>query len=426
LKRFLVSTLGCKVNQAEAASLAAELEAKGWRPAAQGEPADLAVLLTCSVTGPAARQSRQMARRLAKEHPQARVVATGCDLQADPDSYQEIGCHIVGRAHLAGLAALLDVDALPDQEPPPRPDSGEFCPGWWQPGQERSRGLLKVQDGCDAVCAYCIVPYTRGRPRSLPLSEAAQAWRRLGQAGAPEVVLTGIHLGRWGQDLNPPATLPQLLSALLSAHPGPRMRLSSLESEELTDQVIALARAETRICRHFHLPLQSGSAQVLKAMGRPYTPDDYAARVLAAHQALPGLCLGADVLVGLPGEDDQAFKDTYELIHSLPLNYLHVFPFSPRPGTRAANMPNRPQGLLVKERAAKLRELGQAKRRAFLAQQIGRTLVVVMEHSGLGRSGNYCLVALERELPPGEVAEVEIVGLEETQKEPRLKGRLIG
>ena len=426
MKRFLVSTLGCKVNQAEAASLAAELEAKGWRPAAPGEPTDLAVLLTCSVTGPAARQSRQMARRLAKEHPQARVVATGCDLQADPASYPEQGCQILGRAHLAGLAELLDLDALPAEESPPRPDSGEFCPGWWRPGQERSRGLLKVQDGCDAVCAYCIVPYTRGRPRSLPLTEAAQDWRRLGEAGAPEVVLTGIHLGRWGRDLEPPADLPQLLSDLLAAHPGPRMRLSSLESEELTDEVIALASDETRICRHFHLPLQSGNARILKAMGRPYTPDDYAERVLAAHKALPGLCLGADVLVGLPGEDEEAFKDTYETIHSLPINYLHVFPFSPRPGTRAADMPNRPQGLLVKERGAKLRELGQTKRRAFLAQQIGRTLRVVMERSGLGRSGNYCLVALERELPPGEVAEVEIVGLEDSEKEPRLRGRVAG
>ncbi len=425
MKRFLVSTLGCKVNQAEAASLASHLEARGWRPCLEGQRAQVAVLLTCSVTGPAARQSRQMARRLAKEHPGVRVVATGCDLQADPASYVEQGCETLGRAHLAGLADLLDRDALPSEDILPPPDAGELCPGWWQPGAARSRGLLKVQDGCDAHCAYCIVPQVRGRPRSLPLAEAVDAWQGLGRAGAPEVVLSGIHLGRWGQDLEPRTALPQLITALLEAHPGPRLRLSSLESEELTDQVIALAQEESRLCRHFHLPLQSGSARVLKAMGRPYGPEDYAERVMAASQALSGLCLGADVLVGLPGEDEAAFQDTYDLIHSLPINYLHVFPYSPRPGTRAADMPGRPQGVEVKQRAAQLRQLGQAKRRSFLAAQQGQTLSVVVERSGLGRSANYCLVALDQKLTPGRVAQVEVVGLDETSEEPRPQGRVM-
>lgn len=423
MKRFVVTSLGCKVNQAEAASLAAALRAAGWQPAAAGQAADLALLLTCSVTGPAARQSRQMARRLAREHPGAQVVVSGCDLQAAPQAYA--GQAALGRAHLPHLVELLQAGPLSPQPAPPAPDVGGFLPGQWQAGGRRSRALLKVQDGCNAACAYCIVPLTRGRPHSLPLAGAVAAWQELGRADAPEVVLTGIHLGRWGRDLQPSAALGDLLRALLAAHPGPRLRLSSLESEELTDQIIALASGEPRLCRHFHLPLQSGSARVLRAMGRPYGPVDYAERVWAAHRALPGLCLGADVLVGLPGEDQAAFAETYALIDSLPLSYLHVFPYSPRPGTRAAAMPGRPPARVVKQRAAQLRDLGRAKRRAFLQEQVGQDLEVVVEGSGLGRSDNYCLVALDRPLPPGEMVRLEVIGLQEGERGPRLRGRTL-
>ena len=201
MKSFVITSLGCKVNQAEAAYLASCLEARGWHRAGREQEAQLVILLTCSVTGPAARQSRQMARRLRRRHPQARVVATGCDAQADPASYEQAGCAALGRAHLAGLAEKTD---LPSQTSPPPPDAGPFCPGVQFPGPERTRGLLKVQDGCNAFCAYCIVPHTRGRPRSLPMDQAAASLAELGAAGALEVVLTGIHLGRWGRDLSPP------------------------------------------------------------------------------------------------------------------------------------------------------------------------------------------------------------------------------
>ena len=411
MKRFVITSLGCKVNQAEAASLATGLEAQGWRRAQDGAEAGLVILLTCSVTGVAARQSRQMARRLFRQYPGARVVATGCDVQADPVSYQEAGCQVLGRAHLAALA---DDPDLTDQASPPPPDAGPFCPGVQLPGPKRTRGLLKVQDGCDARCAYCIVPDTRGRPRSLPLDQAAEAMARLGEAGAPEVVLTGIHLGRWGQDLTPRRELSELLQALLAAHPGPRLRLSSLESGELSDDLLALASREERICPHLHLPLQTGSASLLKAMGRPYGPEQYAERVLAAREALPGVCLGADVLVGLPGEGQAEFAATRELIAYLPLSYLHVFPYSLRPGTPAAAMPDHPSPEVVKQRAAELRALGGEKRLAYYQAQVGRTLELIMEGSGLGRAGNYCLARLEPALPAGTVlrARVTACGLD--------------
>lgn len=422
MQRFLVASLGCKVNQAEAASLAGQMEAQGWQRAAEGEPVDLVLLITCSVTGVAARQSRQMARRLRRTHPQARVVVSGCDLQAEPQAYVEAGCQPLGRAGLAAWGQTLAGQDWPTDPTPLSPDAGAFCPGVQAPGPERTRGLLKVQDGCNAHCAYCIVPSTRGRSRSLPLEQAAQAFAGLGRAGAAEVVLTGIHLGRWGHDLSPRQELAALLRALLAANPGPRLRLSSLESEELTPEIIALAVADPRLCPHFHLPLQSGSARLLKKMGRPYGPEDYARTVQAAHAALPGLCLGADVMVGLPGESEQDFRDTRDLLEGLPLGYLHVFPYSPRPGTPAAGMPGRPAAEVAKQRAAALRRLGNAKKRAFYQAQVGRDLEVIVEGSGLGRGANYCLVRLAEAPPVGSVLRVSVTACTEEDGQPVLLG----
>ncbi len=418
MKRFLVASLGCKVNQAEAAFLAGRLEEQGWQRAAEGEPVQLALLFTCSVTGAAARQSRQMARRLRRAHPDARVMATGCDVQAEPQAYAQAGCEVLGRAALAAWPGEPELAATIL----PAPDAGGFCPGVQTPGPERTRGLLKVQDGCNAHCAYCIVPSTRGRSRSLPLEEAAQAFAGLGEAGAAEVVLTGIHLGRWGWDLSPRQELAELLRGLLAAHPGPRLRLSSLESEELTPAVLALAAAEPRLCPHFHLPLQSGSARLLKKMGRPYGPQDYARTVRAAQTALPGLCLGADVMVGLPGEEEEDFAATRELLESLPISYLHVFPYSPRPGTPAARLPGRPPAEVVKQRAAVLRRLGRAKKRAYYQAQVGSGMEVVMEGSGLGRAANYCLVRLDEAPPAGARLRVRINGCGQEEGQPVLHG----
>ncbi len=417
---YLVASLGCKVNQAEAAYLRRELESRGLRPARNGQEARVAVLLTCAVTSAAARQSRQAARRLARAHPGGQVVVTGCDAQAEPQAYQAEGFLVLGRARLTHLAQWAGRGDWPAEAVGP-PDAGPLCPGWEAPGERRTRGLLKVQDGCDADCAYCIVPHTRGRPRSLPAGEAAAAFAELGREAA-EVVLTGIHLGRWGWDLTPRQELGQLLRALLAAHPRPRLRLSSLESAEITDDLVELMAAEPRICPHLHVPLQTGCDRLLEAMGRPYRAADYAARLQQVAARLPGICLGADVLVGLPGEDAQAFAQTRDLIQELPIAYLHVFPYSPRPGTRAADMPGRPPGAEVRRRAELLRKLGRAKRLAFVRSQVGRRLSVVVEGSGLGRSANYCLVELEQDLEPGTVVQVRATGVAAEAPEPRLCG----
>ncbi len=419
---YQVRSLGCKVNQAEAAWLELELTRLGWRAAAAGQPAELVILLTCSVTGPAARQSRQMARRLAKAHPGARVVVTGCDLQAAPETYQGQGYELAGRAWLAELPARL-TRGRPLPEPAnAAPDAGPFCPGQRPPSAERARSQLKVQDGCDAFCAYCVVPYTRGRPRSLPVDSAQQSLARMARAGAAEVVITGIHLGLYGRDLDPPCDLADLLRGLLAMGPGPRLRLSSLEMNEVGDDLLELMAGRERLCPHLHIPLQSGSDQVLAAMGRPYSAAQYAATVNRALGRIPGLCVGADVLVGLPGEDQEAFEQTRGLIESLDLAYLHVFPYSPRPGTPAAAM-GHPPPRVARERAAVLRQLGAAKHRRFLESQVGRRLEVVVERRGLGRSQNYCLVQLDQPARPGQRLVVEARAVDREAEPPRLLTR---
>lgn len=428
--RFVIACLGCKVNQAEAGVIGQELSAQGWTPAAQGQAADLVVLLTCAVTATAGRQSRQMARRLLREHPGARLLATGCDVQLGPQAYAKEGLEVVGRAELAGLAARLGQEATAIAPsslllPLAPPDAGAFCWGFRAPQAGRTRGLLKVQDGCDANCAYCIVPQTRGRPRSLPLAQAQDLWRSLVASGAAEVVLTGVHLGRYGQDLTPPSHLLELVETLLAAHAGPRLRLSSLEVSELSDGLLALMAREPRLCDHLHIPLQSGSDRQLQAMGRPYDTATYARRLEAVAAALPGVCLGADVMVGLPGETDQDFAQSEELIASLPLAYLHVFPYSPRPGTPAASWPGRVPGPLAKARAARLRRLGQAKRLEFLSSQQGRELPAVVESSGLARTANYCLARLDGPAPLGALVRVRLGRLIRGREEPLLEGRLL-
>ncbi|MDR1397538.1 MAG: MiaB/RimO family radical SAM methylthiotransferase [Desulfarculales bacterium] len=406
-----VHSLGCKVNQAESAWLEDEL-------ASFAPQKPLALLFTCAVTASASRRSRQMARRLAAGHEQ--VVVTGCDVQAHPEKYA--GFSILSRAALAEAPELVrNLVALPQiLEVPPPPESGAFVPGRRKPSLHRTRAQLKVQDGCDAHCAYCIVPHTRGKPRSLSLAQAQAAFHALGEAGAREVVLSGIHLGRYQIDADPEPLLT-LLQSLLKAHPLPRLRLSSLEAGEISIPLLEFMAGEARICPHLHLPLQSGSDRVLAAMGRTYDRAFYARQVEKAASLLPGLCVGADVLVGLPGEEDEDFRQTFELLLRLPVNYLHVFPYSPRPGTKAAAMPGRPPGPAARERAEELRRLGKEKWLNYLEKQKGGTLQVLVESDGLGRAENYCPVKAPPGSRPGQIIGHTVSGVHYAKKRAYLE-----
>lgn len=376
-----VVVLGCRVGRADAGSIAAGLP-HGFRPAAPGERADWVVVSTCSVTADAAASSRQAVRRAAREHPGARILVAGCDAHEEASLLRRlpgVAAVVEPGDHRAipGILALLRSGAsageavaearrrAPTWDPPARPGTGP------------ARPVLKVQDGCDDRCAYCVVPGARGPSRSLPLDGCLARIAAHGGRSA-EVVLSGVHLGAWGRDLSPTASLADLVRAAAHARAVRRVRLSSIEPMEFP---VGLLREDAGaiLCEHFHLPLQSGSDRILAAMRRPYGAAGYARVVEDVARERPGAAIGADVMVGFPGETEDDHRATRSLVDALPLAYLHVFAFSPRPGTPAAAMEGRPARPEVEARARELRELSARRWSAFQEGLRGRPLEVVVE-----------------------------------------------
>ncbi|RJR40604.1 MAG: tRNA (N(6)-L-threonylcarbamoyladenosine(37)-C(2))-methylthiotransferase MtaB [Deltaproteobacteria bacterium] len=400
---FRILTFGCKVNQCDTAALAQALRAQGWNDAPEGVAPDLILVNTCTVTSRADQQARQAIRGLARDYPGTPLWVTGCYAQRAPAELAALpGVQgVLGNQKKARLADLLA--DLPQEPPllkvgPLSPGKAlEALPAPILPGRTRPR--LKIQDGCEHHCTYCIVPQVRGPRRSLPPGEVAAALEQLAAAGFREAVLTGVNLGQYGVDLAPPTGLASLLRALRSRPRPPRLRLSSLEPQEVTPALLQELASFPGFCPHFHLPLQSGAAPVLKAMGRDYSPGEFREIVQEIIRLFPGAGLGLDVLVGFPGETAADFEATFSLVASLPVTYLHVFPFSPRPGTPAAAL-RRVPAPQVKVRAKRMRELGQRKKREFLEAQLGRTGEVLVEGEGprtgwlKGLSANYLRVLL--------------------------------
>lgn len=383
LGTYVIVTLGCKVNQCESQGLAQSLEADGWQPAGASRPVDLCVINTCAVTGKAAMQSRGAVRRAIRENPEAAIAITGCGAQIAADAFAEIG----GVDFIIGHGDKRRLPEIVRQNPDPAPriirrvmGKGEpfaaFDPG---PPTDRARPNLKIQDGCDACCTYCVVPRARGPSRSMTVRGVLSCLCEMGVAGCREVVLTGIHLGRYGQDLSPQTSLASLLELIQAKQPGLRIRLSSIEPMELTNDIIGIVADSDMFCRHFHLPLQSGDDWILKRMGRPYSTAIFEERVFAIREKMPAAAIGVDILVGFPGETQEAFEKTLALIQRLPVSYLHVFPFSPRPGTPAASFPDPVAPSLIKERCSMLRALGRIKKDIFLQNQVGSILTVLVE-----------------------------------------------
>jgi threonylcarbamoyladenosine tRNA methylthiotransferase MtaB len=278
----------------------------------------------------------------------------------------------------------------------PFSQSSETAPG------NRTRPFLKVQDGCNSFCTYCIVPYARGRSRSMPPEEVVRHLHQLSALGYHEVVLTGIHLGAYGLDLEPASHLLALLERIENEQPLKRIRLSSIEPNELALPIIELVGASKMFCPHFHLPLQSGDDAILEKMHRPYTADFFKRQVRAVVSRVPHAAIGADILIGFPGEDDSAFEHTARLLEDLPLSYLHVFPYSRRPGTPACHFPDQVSEGIVKERTARIRAIGVAKARSYRQNAIGKRTEVLVETrrdkaTGLlkGMTANYLSVYLE-------------------------------
>jgi threonylcarbamoyladenosine tRNA methylthiotransferase MtaB len=390
MTRVSLHTLGCKVNQYDAAALHEALGREGLQVVEAGQPADVIVVNTCTVTAAADRQNRQIIRRLRRDNPTAVLIVTGCQAEVSQETLMrmpEVDLVIGNRGK--GAIPQLIVKALDGAKwEGDGHDTRDFL---WEgtadhlPG--RTRAFLKVQDGCDASCSYCIVPLARGRSRSRPLESVLREIERMELAGIHEVVLTGIHLGNFGKDLYPPSSLVQLLDRLQESSKIPRIRLSSIEPLEADDPLLRCIGASRRICPHLHLPLQSGDDEMLAWMNRPYGVAFYRERALRALEMVPNLTLGADVIVGFPGESASHFERTLRFIEGMPFTYLHIFPFSPRPGTRAWSLPDRVPPSEVKARAQALRELSQARRIAAMSSYLGKTLEVLVEREKKGRRG---------------------------------------
>ena len=409
MPKFRITTLGCKVNQAESEEIARKLRSLKWLPGADGQTADFCIVNTCAVTQKAAMQSRQAVRRAVRANPGAKIVVTGCYAQTAPQEIEAIegvdvvigntDKHTIGNLlESAGEGACRSTTGTCRS----RIEMGDGDPAPSPPAAHRTRAFLKVQDGCNAFCTYCIVPYARGRSRSLPPEKVLAGIAQLAEVGYREVVLTGIHLGVYGRDLRPGTTLSTLMERIQTLRPIERVRLSSIEPLELTGDILRLTAESDLFCRHFHIPLQSGDDGILKKMGRPYSRKDFADRLAEIYRLIPDAAVGADILAGFPGENETAFENTYELVKNLPICYLHVFPFSARPGTRAALFPDPVNLEVVKKRCARLRALSDAKRIDFYRKFTGKMLSVLVEterdaDTGLlkGISSNYLTVFID-------------------------------
>ena len=433
MKHFVIQTLGCKVNQCESAALAHGLETKGYHPVPKSTGADVVIINTCTVTGRAAMQSRQAVRQAIRKHPHAQIVVTGCYAQTAVEELRAIpGVNlIVGHADKNAIPDLLQ-QSYPGMETcvvhgdirTPR----AFAALPWAAPQGRTRAFLKIQDGCNGMCTYCIVPYARGRSRSMAVKDVLNHLERLRDTGYREVVLTGIHLGAYGADLKPTLELSDLIDTILQGNRLPRIRLSSIEPTEVNARILDHMVSE-RLCPHFHIPLQSGADSILRRMGRPYSRLEYASLIRTIHARLPHAAIGADVLVGFPGEDEAAFGQTVNLIKELPVSYLHVFPFSPRRGTPAAGFKDMLPQSVVKSRCDNLLRLSEEKKSHFYHTLVGRNVQVLIESEtdpdgwARGLSDNYIPVSL---LSTGLLANTVVdARIEEVAADGRVLARLI-
>lgn len=421
MSTFAIKNFGCRATQADAASIRQSFIAQGYSLAETDCAADLVVLNTCTVTAAADAEARDTIRRIHRQNPNARIVVTGCYAQRAPEELAAIdGVNwVIGNSHQAEIALL--VDGAKDlvsisnfvQEPSPpvqivREEMGAAkelvvaAPEDFR-GQ-RTRPTLKIQDGCNHRCSYCVIPFVRGRSRSLEPERVLFEIDRLVGAGAREIVLSGIDLGGYGRELTPRTTLYDLIRRILHQSGIERLRLSSIEPMDVTQDFVDLAASSERIAPHFHMPLQSGSDRILRAMHRWYRAAHYARRVEIIHDRLPHAAIGADVIAGFPGETEEDHCATMHFIEDLPLTYLHVFSFSPRGGTEAEKLADMTDDRTIHRRAQELRALGLEKANAFRGSQKGKTMrVLTLDRKGRdwtsAISGNFLKVRLAGRRP---------------------------
>jgi threonylcarbamoyladenosine tRNA methylthiotransferase MtaB len=429
-KGFFIKTLGCKVNQVESACLYERLSELGFIPTSENS-AEVLILNSCAVTEKAVSEAKKVVRSWIKRKPKL-IVLTGCAVVSNKEDFLRFSEQfdfknllLLGqRAKLnpSHIVANLEIPAtgLPkflEDEEEGLPVLKNFY--------NRSRAFLKIQDGCSSFCSYCIVPYTRGPSRSYPLSQVLEQARLFIEQGYREIVITGIHIGMWGKDLNPRSSLARLLEKLEEeieqANAKVLLRLSSVEVTEFDEDLFAYLKASKHICPHFHVPLQSGSNRILKLMNRHYTREEYIEKLEQIKELFPYATFGADVIVGFPTETEEDFAQTFEVVEKSPLNWLHVFPYSPRPGTPAEKIKERVPETVVKHRSNMLRRLIERKREDFYRKIIGKSFYAILEKIEEGQTTvlteNYVHALLNdgftnRCLTQGELIKVKISRVE--------------
>ena len=385
MKKIAITTLGCKVNQYESAAFQTGFEAAGCAMVGVKEDADIIVINTCAVTAKAGSQSRQTVRRLMRRHPGAKIVVTGCYAQMSAQELVNMTdkplC-IVGNGNKDRLvqAALSETPCDLTMLMGRISQKKEICRLPVRHFGNRTRACLRVQDGCHNFCTYCIVPYTRGPSRSLPLGEVLEQAAIFAEEGHKEMVVTGIHVGQYGKDLEDGSDYVELMKRLCLAHPEIRFRLSSIEPMEISDELLSLMAEQNNFMPHLHIPLQSGDDDILARMGRGYTSDEFRKTVALCRKRLPDAAIGIDVLVGFPGETEQHFANTCSLLQECDCTYLHVFPYSQRPGTLAATMGQQVPQAVKEERVAQLRQLDAEKKEIFYKRFLGTTRPLLVEH----------------------------------------------
>jgi threonylcarbamoyladenosine tRNA methylthiotransferase MtaB len=416
MRKYFVQNFGCRATQADGAALATLLAAKGLEAAAERTAADLVVLNTCTVTASADDDVRQTIRRVHRENPQARILVTGCYAQRAPEELAALpGVEwVVGNSHKTRIAELVGISSAP------APYHGNIHVGdifaqhdflsapVEDAAGDRTRPNLKIQDGCNNRCSFCIIPFVRGRSRSMPAEQVVAQVRNLA-ARYREVVLSGINLGRWGREPGSRLRLADLVRRLLAETEVARLRLSSVEPMDFSDDLLGLMAESRRVAAHVHAPLQSGSDRILRRMHRKYRPRHYADRITKARALMPDAAIGADVMVGFPGETDADFEESYGFISALPFTYLHVFTYSERPGTPAAEDPASVPMPVRKQRNRVLRELAAAKNLEFRRRMVGRTLSAVTLHQpGEALTENYLKVELASWREPNVMTDCRI------------------
>jgi len=429
IMRFCAATLGCKVNQFETQAIESILISRGHKQVKPGDGCDACIVNTCAVTAESVRKSRQAVRRMSKMEPGAIVAVCGCFSQLSPDVVESLGADLIGGSgNRAGFALEIEELALgrgqasqdrgggTGNRPLPCIDCAfeDIPPGG---GGARTRALLKIHDGCDNYCAYCVVPYARGRARSLPLARAAENAGLLGGRGFREIVITGIEISSYGKDLDGAPSLERAAREIGAAAPNARLRLGSLDPGAVTGEFCRELGAVPNLCNHFHLSLQSGCDDTLRRMGRKYGAGEAREAMGSLRQTFPDCGITADLIVGFPGETDAEFGQTLDFIGAAGFSGMHIFPYSPRPGTRAAEMPEQVEKSVKRARARAAAEAAAAMAHDFRLGQIGKTVRVLFERKRggywTGHSGNYIEVAALEGGARNEICDVRITSLED-------------